>query len=84
MVSAQPTPTKTGLGKYPGVRDRVATAGILHMLATACRKGVYQDTAVYRKWARHAYCHCWQTLATDAPYERLLDDLIATVRSDNV
>jgi hypothetical protein len=78
------TPAKTGLGKYPGVRHRVVTTAILELLATACKKGVYQDTAVYRKWAQHAYRHCWETIALDVPYERPPDDLITTVRGNTV
>jgi hypothetical protein len=81
-VFVQPTLTKTGLGKYPGVHHRVTTAAILQMLATACRKGVYQDTVVYRKWGRHTYRCCWETLAADVPYEQPPDDLLATIRSD--
>jgi hypothetical protein len=70
---------KTGLSKYPGVRHRIATIAILEMLATACAKGVYQSSAVYRKWALDAYRRAWKEHAKNDPYEDPPDDLLKAV-----
>ncbi|KAF8596811.1 hypothetical protein BDV93DRAFT_513821 [Ceratobasidium sp. AG-I] len=72
-------PDKTGLGRYPGVRGKVASRAIPKMMSTATRKGVYQDHNTAVKWARNAYCRAWKESYSHVSYRQCPKDLLQTI-----
>jgi hypothetical protein len=76
----KPTEALSGLAKYHGNRQMVASKAILDLLATAATKGVYQPSETYRKWAINGYRRAWKKHAAHVPYEQPPDELIRLVR----
>ncbi|KAF8593401.1 hypothetical protein BDV93DRAFT_566590 [Ceratobasidium sp. AG-I] len=72
-------PDKKGLGRYPGVRGKVASRAIPKMMSTATRKGVYQDHDTAVKWARNAYRRAWKESYSHVIYRECPKDLVQTI-----
>ncbi|KAG9081062.1 hypothetical protein FRC06_005864 [Ceratobasidium sp. 370] len=74
-------PEKSGLGRYPGTRGKVASRAIPKLLSTATRKGIYQDHDTCIKWARNAYRRVWKTFCPHLRYRECPFDLLQTMVS---
>ncbi|KAG9092113.1 hypothetical protein FS749_015996 [Ceratobasidium sp. UAMH 11750] len=70
---------KSGLGRYPGTRGKVASRAIPKLLATAIRKGIYQHQDTNLKWARNAYRRVWKAFCPHIRYRECPLDLLQTI-----
>ncbi|KAG8705735.1 hypothetical protein FRC08_001492 [Ceratobasidium sp. 394] len=70
---------KSGLGRYPGTRGKVASRAIPLLLSTATRKGIYQEHDTNTKWARNAYRRAWKAFCPHIPYRECPLDLLQTI-----
>ncbi|KAG9077101.1 hypothetical protein FRC06_009098, partial [Ceratobasidium sp. 370] len=71
--------TRSGLGKYPGTRGKVASCAIPKLLSTATCKGIFQEYDTYIKWARNAYRQAWAQYYPHVPYKDPPLDLLHTI-----
>ncbi|KAF8595891.1 hypothetical protein BDV93DRAFT_514591 [Ceratobasidium sp. AG-I] len=74
---------KTGLGRYPGMRGKVASCAIPKMMSTASKKGVYQDHNTSLKWANNAYQRAWKENYSHVTYWECPKDLHQTMSGPN-
>ncbi|KAG9090919.1 hypothetical protein FRC06_000820 [Ceratobasidium sp. 370] len=74
-------PEKSGLGRYPGTRGKVASRAIPKLLSTATRKGIYQDHDTCIKWARNAYRRAWKAFCPHIRYRECPLYLLQTMVS---
>ncbi|KAG8783303.1 hypothetical protein FRC12_019870, partial [Ceratobasidium sp. 428] len=70
---------KTGIGRYPGTRGKVASRAIPLLLCTASTRGVYQSTETTIRWAKKAYKHAWEAFRPDIEFKECPYDLLQTI-----
>ncbi|KAG8700491.1 hypothetical protein FRC09_005924 [Ceratobasidium sp. 395] len=71
--------SRSGLGRYPGRRGKVASCAMLGLLSVAARRGIYQDHDVNIVWARKEFVRAWKKRYPDVPVPPFPDDLLQTI-----
>ncbi|KAG9102671.1 hypothetical protein FRC06_001471 [Ceratobasidium sp. 370] len=66
------------MNRYPGTHGKVASRAIPGLLATATRKGVFQDQDIYLKWGQNEYIWAWKKYYPHIWYKPPPLDLLRT------
>ncbi|KAG8777108.1 hypothetical protein FRC12_000549 [Ceratobasidium sp. 428] len=71
--------SRSGLGKYPGRRGKVASRAIPGLLSVAARKGVFHDHDINMIWAKKEFIRAWRKRYPDVQCPPPPEDLLCTI-----